>query len=312
MTPSSLPAVLIATSLVACAPPAGGDDVAASSPNVAPAPDVIADTPPPAADLPLARPRHPPRTNVVEADSARARLLVPGAGLVAGETTTLALHLDLDEHWHVYWPGQNDSGYALEFEVTLPDGWSLGPTAWPAPERYASDGFVDHVYHDVATLLLPVSVPADAAPGPVRISAVASWLVCQAELCLPGEAELTLDVEVVAPGHRVMARDDDAALIAAARARLPRSLPDDVTLTRDGAELVLRAPGATRLVFLPHADGLALKEIEARNAAEGDSLRLGLEPRLPGGPRLQGVLTVQREDSDTPDHYHVDLLPPGA
>lgn len=153
----------------------------------------------------LVQPSRPARTTSTQSDSmpeqSRAQLaLLHASGLVQpATTTTLALHFTIDNGWHLYYNGLAEEGMEPRWELTLPPGWQLtGEPAWPAPKRKAANELtVEHIYEHSLTLLLPVSIPADAALGPVTITASAKWIVCQ-DVCLSESAETTLRLRVIA------------------------------------------------------------------------------------------------------------------
>ncbi|MCB9898957.1 MAG: hypothetical protein H6825_13210 [Planctomycetes bacterium] len=238
-----------------------------------------------------------------------ARWLAPRAALVRGEQALLGVRLVLAPGWHVYWPGQNDSGAPPHLAPALPEGVSAGAVRWPPPERHVGAGDVlDHVLEDAATLLLPVSVAADAPLGDVVLRARLDWIVCR-DVCLMDGAELELPLQIVEAGTAPAARPEDAALLDAAEARLPGGEPAGLTLARDGDALVLRVPGANGLQFFPASDGLPLQDVLGTCAAHADTLRLQRDTRQHGTERLRGVLLVQRPDQPNTEHLVDRALP---
>ncbi len=101
----------------------------------------------------------------------------------------VGVRIHIDPGWHVYWLNPGDAGLATDVRLELPDGWSAGPLAWPAPKRFEQPGgIVGFGYEDEVVLAREVQVPSDAR-GPVRIPVTASWLACR-EVCVLGEAHL--------------------------------------------------------------------------------------------------------------------------
>lgn len=225
-----------------------------------------------------------------------ARLLWPAEALVRGRQNMLGVRFVLAEGWHLYWPGQNDSGLPVSLEPEVPAGLQVGAPLWPAPERHVAPGDVlDHVVHDTLLLLLPVHVPADAPLGDATLRLRVDWVVCR-EACLMDGADLQLTLPVVDEDDRPAARAADAERIAAARAALPGPPPSDLTLARDGEHIVLRVPRAKSLQFFPAEDGLPLADILATCVASGDTLRLRPDLRRRGPSRLRGVLAITAGD----------------
>jgi len=167
-----------------------------------------------------------------------ASLVAERTVLVPGQTTTVALRLVHDEHWHTYWKNPGASGLATGVEWTLPPGFSAGPIGWPAPEITDTGGLITYGYDGEQLLLVDIAVPAEAAPGTsVALRAKVEWLMCK-ESCVPGSAPLELVLPVAA---EATADAQWAAKIAAAREALPQ--PTEKLAARAyrvGRELTIR------------------------------------------------------------------------
>ena len=143
----------------------------------------------------------------------------------------VGLRLEHEPHWHTYWL-QPGTGLPTSLSWQLPPGWTAGPIRWPAPGRVydtaknlAGNGYEGVVFLPV-TLTPPRDLPADQ---PVTLRAKAEWLMCK-DVCIPGEAELSLTLTPTDPGAMTTANvtDSDAgeALFATLDA-LPKPLPSD-------------------------------------------------------------------------------------
>ena len=129
-------------------------------------------------------------------DPVTSRLVPEAGSVVPGGTLWVDLHLDIAPGWHTYWRNPGDSGLPTEIAWKLPAGFSAGEVAWPAPERFVLGTIGNYGYSGSADLLVPIAAPADLEPGGVaHLAADASWLVCS-DICIPGEAKLTLDLPV--------------------------------------------------------------------------------------------------------------------
>lgn len=149
--------------------------------------------------------------------------LVPETmSVAAGQTLTVALKLEMAPEWHTYWINPGDSGLPTRIQWTLPAGFEAGPIQWPVPERIAVGPITSYGYDGEAWLLSELKVPATAVVGSrVQLAARVDWLECK-ELCLPGKAQLALELPVAAqatpdPAH--------AEAFTQARARLPLRTP---------------------------------------------------------------------------------------
>ena len=265
-----------------------------------------------------------------EADPVRARLITTSNGVEPGGTVLVGVHLEQDDGWHTYWKNSGDAGLSTEIEWTLPEGWSAGPILWPAPKRYVEAGdLITFGYSGDPVLLTRITAPRDAR-GPVTLRARADWLMCK-ELCIPGDAELELTLEVGGSGAPVPARDLE--LIEASRARLPvpaRAVDGlnvathlDLSAVPPGqgarAALVIDGlddPAAAEFEWFPEsADGLFADEAE--HAVDAGRLLIGvpfeLEPGVESGTLVDwgGVLVLTAADG-TPRFVEVELPVPVA
>jgi thiol:disulfide interchange protein DsbD len=189
----------------------------------------------------------------VRVDAVEAELVAASDAAVPGGTLMLGLRLRHDPHWHTYWRNPGDSGLPTRVELSLPEGWSAGEIAWPAPKRIFIGPLANYGYEDEVLLPVPVRVPAGAAPGEVRITARAQWLMCR-DVCIPGEAELALPLRV-AP---TAVPSSQAALFEAAMAAGAReALPVRVGLGDGGrASLAFDLAGVQTAEFFPYAPAL--------------------------------------------------------
>ncbi|MFC6388444.1 protein-disulfide reductase DsbD family protein [Methylorubrum zatmanii] len=215
-------------------------------------------------------------------DLVRASLVSESTALVPGRTVTLGLHMAMKPGWHVYWRNPGDSGLPPEMAWRLPEGFSTGAVQWPVPERIPVQGLMNFGYEGAVTLLVPLAVPESATlGGTARLSGTLSYLVCE-EICIPGSAELSLDLPVAASAE---ADSRQAALFARARAALPEAAPGPFRTSREGDRLVLRLdrPGLTaeavkEVAFFPYAEGALDNAAPQDWAVEAAGLRLTLTP----------------------------------
>jgi thiol:disulfide interchange protein DsbD len=230
---------------------------------------------------------------------AKVMLVAEHTQLVPGSTAYLGLHFKIEPHWHTYWLGTPKAEGQLEFTLDLPAGATLGPIQWPAPKRLVSEGdILDHVYENEVTLILPVSVPSSAKPGPATITGTAKYLICNTT-CVFEESTLTLTLPVVAAGAKPV-DSPSAALFRAARSRLPKPLPSTPSapsVARLGTSFVFDASGAAGLSFFPAADCLLLADLIP--SAHADKPRLSLTPEAgaDASAPLRGILEVRYADA---------------
>ena len=153
-------------------------------------------------------------------DHVTPRLVAETDGGTPGSTLYVALVQTIEPHWHTYWRNPGDAGEPTTIAWTLPDGWKAGDIVWPAPKRLPVGPLMNYGYEGEPILAVPLTIPASAKPGQTaHLAAKVSMLVC-ADVCVPQQNQLTLDVPVVADGAPV-----DAAWggrIARALAQAPK------------------------------------------------------------------------------------------
>lgn len=150
-----------------------------------------------------------------------AELVARESAYVPGQPVTLGVHLTMDPHWHTYWRNSGDSGLATTIKWTLPKGFEAGPIAWPTPARLPLSTIMNYGYEGDVLLASPIRTAA-VAGDKAQIKARVDWLVCSAEECIPGGADLALTLPV---GQAVAMDQAQAALFAKAGAQLPQSAP---------------------------------------------------------------------------------------
>ncbi len=153
----------------------------------------------------------------VHAANTSARLFLDSVEAGPGETVMAAVELTHKPGWHTYWVNSGDSGYATTIKWTLPEGLKAGPVQWPVPIKSVFEGEYLYGYEGVVTLLVPITVSADAKPGKVALNAAVNWLECE-KLCIPGSAKLPGEL-VIGAARRP---SPDAAAIEVAKSKLPK------------------------------------------------------------------------------------------
>ena len=224
------------------------------------------------------------------------RLLVdptPAPGRVA----RVGVLFTLDPGWHLYWrnPGEAGLPTKLAFEV---DGGQIGPIAWPAPEvfRDADAGLTSYGYTGSVLLASDlVRLPEGGATRQLR--AAADFLICN-DQCIPGEVELTRDLDQAlgeSSGEK-LARTH--ALFEAFAARVPQSAAAlGVDVGVDGIQRPARAgePVRARLSvrgalasasFIPESSHASVRS----DASAGSG---GVTLAVEGDARLSGVLELR-------------------
>ncbi len=232
----------------------------------------------------------------------KASLVSPETSIQPGRPFKVALRLEHEPHWHTYWINAG-TGYATTIEWQLPEGWKAGPIEWPTPIviRDRLGNVTGNGYEGEGFLPVTITPPANLKPGEkIQLRADAAWLMC-AEVCIPGEAKVSLELPVSADAPR------SDPMWKAKLDALPMPRPAEgwkvSALRRDAKSIVLLlAPGAGQNPTLqePHffaEDGYIQydQKQEVRIGEKGTELTLPISAAADApATRLVGVLATQK------------------
>ena len=236
----------------------------------------------------------------VKTPHVEAELIAENAALVPGQSTTIALRLQIEEGWHTYWRNPGDSGLPTTLDWKLPAGFRAGAIEWPAPEALQVGPLVNYGYEGTVLHLVKLDVPADIkAGGSVDVAARADWLVCK-ETCIPDGTDLKLTLPVV---ERTTSDARWARAFAAARADLPQPLNGGwrTNARGEGQKIVLTlsppagVPDSGEMRFFASAEG-RIEPSAPQSFVRADSgayvLTLPVAHRLGNGfTVLDGIVT---------------------
>ena len=228
---------------------------------------------------------------------ATPKLVAERPVAMPSETIWLAIDFAIDEGWHTYWPGINDTGFALDTRIEVSNNAALGEPVWAAPHRHVGFGdILDHTFDERMTVLLPLTVAAEARLGDlITLKVNGRWLVCQTA-CVLESADLTLEIPVSDALSKPSR--ETAALFEQARARIPEPLTDETPVEVTFRDGVLKVTGnnATRLAFYPWDDCRTPRDLLHQGESETGTLvvefREGDEP-------IRGVLEVWTSETES-------------
>jgi len=172
----------------------------------------------------------PARAEPVDGGRAVVELIADHSSANAGDTVWLALKLEMDPGWHVYWRNPGDAGLPPQIIWDDTVTAEFDEFAWPIPELLpvVPNQIMDYGYSDVVVLPFEATLPADAS-GAVSFTGTADYLICE-EICIPETAPVSLDLSIGAP-----ALGSDAREIMEWRSKTPTEFEGQVALNR-GAE----------------------------------------------------------------------------
>ena len=193
----------------------------------------------------------------VRRDHINAELVAATTAAVPGETLTVALRLEPDEHWHTYWRNPGDSGLPTRLRWDVPESIEPGPILWPFPERQPMGPLTNFGYSGEHFLLTDIPVPADFDAEELTLDVAASWLVCE-NICIPGSADLNLTLPVQASAQP----SQWAKALQQTRKRVPTPLTAPAQFAVDGEHLRIQLapdalPAGDSLVYFPATTELA-------------------------------------------------------
>lgn len=215
--------------------------------------------------------------------------------LKPGTVVNMGISYTIEPKWHIYWNGQNDSGFAPEIDLQLPEGFEALEAKWPSPKRYVAEGDItDHIYEGRMTLIVPVRVPPEMKEGTeVTFGVKSKWLVCM-DRCIPGSGSASTKILVQS---QTPEKSKDSEFIEASLRSMPVAFEPskhEVEVQVQGDSLVIKPKAESgsavqSIAFFPAENGRSLADI----ASEGISTRNGEKP-----PRLEAKLSVSRVQTE--------------
>src|SRR5215475_4938728 len=129
-------------------------------------------------------------------DQTAVRLVSAASAVGAADTLSTGLQFTLKPEWKTYWRSPGDAGLPVTVDWSGSSNLASADIAWPAPHRFSLNGLDTFGYED--EVVLPIRVHP-AKPGePVALRAKVNYLTC-ADICIPNEAQLSLDIPAGAP-----------------------------------------------------------------------------------------------------------------
>jgi thiol:disulfide interchange protein len=233
----------------------------------------------------------------------KAELLAYTDAVVPGKPFTVGLLLRMAPAWHTYWKFSGDAGLPTELKWKLPSGWKIGEIQWPIPLKTIDPGDIQtYGYENEVLLMQEITPPTKLDSSSVKLSADASWLVCE-RICIPGGANLPLELPA-----STTSQPANTELFARYRRLLPQNLPGANVATADwsrvGSDLRLKVMSET-LASYPAVDFFPLPEqstivghprIESRNKNE-IVFRIPIESSEKSLSSMAGLIVFAKQPS---------------
>ena len=183
------------------------------------------------------------QTETLDTGKVTASIISSLDSVAPGGAVWVALRTELDDGWHTYWRNPGDSGEPVQLTWKLPEGVDVGPIAWPVPYPIPTGPIVNYGFEGAPLFPVELRVPETVQTGEtLSLTLEFYYLVC-ADICIPEEGQLTLDLDIGEPvSDALWAPQIEAAVLASPRrgnimgaAEVSREASSDVlTLTFAG------------------------------------------------------------------------------
>ena len=265
----------------------------------------------------------------VKTAHTQAELLAEVASVAPGQPFTIGLNLTPDPGWHTYWINPGDAGKPAQLKWNAPEWLEFGELKFPAPGFVPFMTMMSYGYNEPTLLLVDVTQTQAVSGEALAISARASWLVCDDQVCIPERANLTLEIPLAESGGTPPEAEEwRTAAFAEARALVPQEVEWPAAFSERDGEVVfdvatpLSMEGASSVYLFPEAEGmidhtvaqqvglwpdrLQVSVPAGRRIARYDETGLVLSVAVDGAPRQSFSLSAQRTEG--PDDAGTDAV----
>lgn len=212
-----------------------------------------------------------------------------------GTQFILALTLDIDQTWHTYWPGINDTGYGISLTFAPVAGLTFGDPLFPTPTRHIAPGdILDHIYENQITIYIPVEADESFTSGDtLTINTTIDYLICK-QICIPESTTASITLAVVGPSTAIetqsqilTAYNNRPALLKHTKITwIFSSDPDDPE-----PGVLLQIKNATHYQFFPDSNCTNLGNLIAQGDTKTEYLRLDFDRRYEDDLTIPAVLS---------------------
>jgi len=137
---------------------------------------------------------NPSFAEIVKSAHTQVEFIPEVTTIDSGKSFWVALHMQMDKDWHVYWKNPGDSGLTPTIEWNLPQSFKASSIYWPYPHRIDLPPLTSYGYEEETLLLTRIDTPDFIAEGEhILFQAKVNWLACKIE-CVPGVANLNFSL----------------------------------------------------------------------------------------------------------------------
>jgi thiol:disulfide interchange protein DsbD len=211
-----------------------------------------------------------------------------------GSTIWVALRIDLEEGYHVYYQNPGDTGFGTTVNWTTTKGTTASPTQYAFPKRITDATSVSIGYEESAYFATKITIPKDFKGKSLSVTGESRFLVCKND-CVPGNAS----IKVTIPIGKTTA--NPAWAKTAGNNLWPSGEVVQASAKRKGNEIWLEVNSSVQgtVDFVPSEDAYYLGKLGKVVYAEGGyTIPVYLkEERAKDPKRLKGLLFLQNPGS---------------
>ena len=134
-----------------------------------------------------------------------------------GKPVETGIRMVIDEGHHTYWINPGEGGMKTSVSWELPPGWTAGELEQPVPIRFKTGELPGFGYEGSVIFPVKLTAPADSS-GVANLKGTVTWLACNDRHCIPGRAEISLQLN---PGPPAPSADSVALHQAQKRVATP-------------------------------------------------------------------------------------------
>ena len=129
----------------------------------------------------------------VRTDHSQVGLVAEVTSIAPGQTFDVALYLNPDPGWHIYWINAGDAGFPPTMDWVLPEGFEAGDFQFPAPHFVPFMNLMSYGYDGPTFFIAQVTASADFEDE-IVLAGKAEWLACDDQICVPEDANVELRI----------------------------------------------------------------------------------------------------------------------
>ncbi|MEQ1712120.1 MAG: protein-disulfide reductase DsbD domain-containing protein [Hyphomicrobium sp.] len=192
--------------------------------------------------------------------NSRVRLLAGIDSTQSGYRLVAGVEIETKPDWKTYWRNPGDAGVPPAFDWSKSTNVAKATVLYPAPRRLVDKSGVTIGY--LGRVMFPVLITPSDPSKPVSLKLAVDYGVCK-EICVPAQAELTLDI---AAGAAVPLPSGLAAALDSVPRAQGKERPGDPVVKSVAIELTSIPPRIVLEVALPV--GVEARSIDAFLVAE--------------------------------------------